>query len=184
MDLKLDLNKSLYLFELDDVMFPRKDYILQVYYLFASFYEFSEGGTVKAQDMVEFMKKIHIHHGEETVFSSTQLMYNMDEKYKENFERLKANAQLPLKLELFPEISKSLQMLEVQQKQMAILTKGNPVEQLNKLKFIDWSGLENCKDKLKVFFFDELSFQDIDPLDYIAKAYALDKESVAYIQQI
>lgn len=181
---KLESDKSLYLFELDDVLFPRKDYLLQVYYLFASFYEFSEGGIVKAKDMVDFMKKIYMHHGEEAVFRSTQLMYNIDEKYSENFERLKANAQLPLKLALFDDMVEFLQSLEFEKKQVAILTKGNPVEQLNKLKYIDWSGLESYKDKLKVFFFDELSFQNIDPMAYVAEEYNLDQKSVVYIEQI
>jgi len=28
-------DKKVYVFELDDVVFPKKDYLLQVYYLFA-----------------------------------------------------------------------------------------------------------------------------------------------------
>ena len=38
----IDARKKAFVFELDNVLYPEKDYLLQVYYLFASFLEYSE----------------------------------------------------------------------------------------------------------------------------------------------
>lgn len=35
-------DKQIVIFELDNVLYPEKDYLLQVYYLFAQFIEYSE----------------------------------------------------------------------------------------------------------------------------------------------
>lgn len=177
---QLGTDKELYLFDLDNVLFPRRDYMVQVYYLFASFYEFTEG-TVLANDMARFMTKVHDIHGEGQVYLATKAMYNLDDKYWENFERLKANAQLPLKLELFPQIKDFLLDINQVGRKIAILTKGNPVEQLNKMKFLDWEELNFLKDTIKVYFYDELKFRKLNPITFIAEEYRLDFQSIAYI---
>lgn len=184
MDLaKLKLDKDLYLFELDDVLFPRRDYIIQVYYLFSSFYEFTEG-TVEANTMAQFMAKIYDLHGESEVYLATKTMFNIDDKYEENFHRLIANAQIPLKLELSLQVRDLLLDLTNSTKQIAILTKGNPTEQLNKLRFIDWGPFDKLKESLKVYFVDELEFRNLDPLAFIAKEYNLEIHNITYINNL
>src|SRR5690606_22311574 len=93
--------------------------------------------------------------------------------------RLHSNAQLPLKLLLYPVISKLLKSLLSDQKVVYIFTKGNPLVQLNKLKHLDWQGLDR---KLKVYFYDELKLlPDIEPLDYILQENALKANEVVLI---
>ncbi|ERJ58272.1 hypothetical protein [Sphingobacterium paucimobilis] len=179
----ITLEKSLYLFEIDDVLFSTRDYLLQVYYLFGSFYEFTEG-IAKANEMAEFMKKVHDHHGAEAVFPAAQVMFGIDGKYEENFNRLKANAQIPLKLLILEPVAQLLLQLEDKGKHIAILTKGNPVEQLNKLKFLDWGMADRVKEKLRVYFVDELEFKSFDPIDYIADEYHLPIDQVLRINEI
>lgn len=174
---EIALDKEVYAFELDDVLFPKQDYLLQVYYLFGSFYEFTEG-TVKANDLANFMKKVYLYHGEEKVFDATKEVFGIDEKYGENLERLKANAQLPLRLELFTNVKAELKKLFDANKQVAILTKGNPVEQLNKLKFIDWDILTPYKEQIKIYFVDELLHQKIDIIPYLAQEFSVLEDSV------
>lgn len=176
----IELNKHVYAFELDDVLFPKQDYMLQVYYLFANFYEFSEG-TFKANDLVGFFKKVYLIHGEDNVFDSAKEVFGIEEKYRENLERLKANAQLPLKLELFPDKSKLLAQLFASNKNVVILTKGNPVEQLNKIKFIDWGTLAEFSKDIKVYFVDELRYQDIQPIDYLVEEFAVSKDEIVIV---
>ena len=107
----IQLDKSVYLFETDDVLISREEYILQVYYLFGTFYEFTEG-TATANDIAQFMKKVRQYHGEDKVFDAAKEIFGIDEKYKENFERLQANAQIPLRLTLLPEMEQLLVNLE------------------------------------------------------------------------
>ncbi len=180
---ELALDRSLYLFELDDVLFSKREYLLQVYYLFGSFYEFTEG-TVKASEMAEFMKKVYDHHGEAAVFPATQTLYGIDSKYEDNFNRLIANAQIPLRLLIPDPVTELLSRLVEGQKQIAILTKGNPVEQLNKLRFIAWGEADKVKESLKVYFVDELEFKSFNPIDYIAEEYRLPKDQILIINEI
>ena len=46
-------SKKAFIFELDNVLYPEKDYLLQVYYLFASFLEYTEAFP-PAADLTEF----------------------------------------------------------------------------------------------------------------------------------
>ena len=179
MSITIPLDKQVYLFELDDVLYPKKDYVLQIYYLFASFYEFTEG-TITANELALFMKKVYDHHGESAVFLAAQQVFGIDEKYKENLDRLMANGQIPLRLEIYPQIENLIHNLLTNGKDIAILTKGNPVEQLNKLKFVSWGSVDSVKDTLKVYFVDELRFQNIDPIAYIAEVYNVGSTDIYY----
>lgn len=177
---ELALDKQVYAFELDDVLFPKQDYLLQVYYLFGSFYEFTEG-TVKANELANFMKKVYQFHGEEKVFDAAKEVFGIDEKYRENLERLKANAQIPLRLELFAPTKKTLKELFTSNKNVAILTAGNPVEQLNKLRFLDWDDIGEYKDRVKIYFVDELRHQKIDVIAYLAAEFGVLQEEILII---
>ncbi|MEJ5052826.1 hypothetical protein [Sphingobacterium sp. MYb382] len=48
---KVAFDKSVYVFEIDDILFPKRDYLLQVYYLFANFIEYTEGKSI-AKELV------------------------------------------------------------------------------------------------------------------------------------
>lgn len=162
----IDTNKNVFIFELDDVLYPQQDYILQVYYLFANFLEYTESFP-PAAELTEFLKKSYLQHGSEGIFKKASAVFGIDTKYEENFNRLHSSAQLPLKLLLYPSILELLKSLVSGQKSVYIFTKGNPLIQLNKLKHLDWQGLDRM---LKVYFYDELKLlPDIDPLDYIIR---------------
>ncbi|QBQ42413.1 hypothetical protein [Sphingobacterium psychroaquaticum] len=177
----IPLDKVLYLFEVDDILFPKRDYLLQVYYLFANFVEFTEGQAI-AKEVVDFMKARYEEEGEAAVLPKTRAHFNLGESYVGNFERLKANAQLPLRLYI-PEDSKEMfrTLLEAG-KNIALLTRGNPVEQLNKLKHIDWQELDQLRGQLKIYFTDELLFRGIEPIAYIAEEYGIRAEDVLEAQ--
>lgn len=176
----IPLNKEVYCFELDDVLYPKKDYLLQVYYLFANFVAFTEGLS-SVQDMTEFMKNTYLNQGEDRVFPLLQETFGIDKNYAENFRRLQANAQLPLKLILFEEIERLLLSLHDKQKRIAILTRGNPLEQLNKVKHIAWGEFDKYKNLLKVYFIDELQFRKIDPIGYIAEDFGVPMSQIHVI---
>jgi len=174
----IDKSKKVFIFELDDVLYPQQDYILQVYYLFANFLEYTESFP-PAAELTEFLKKSYLQHGSEGIFKKASAVFGIDTKYEENFKRLHSSAQLPLKLLLYPAILELLKSLVSDQKAVYIFTKGNPLVQLNKLKHLDWQGLDR---KLKVYFYDELKLlPDIEPLDYIVRENALKANEVVLI---
>lgn len=173
----IPLDKSVYAFEIDDVLFPRREYILQVYYLFSNFIEYTEGNLL-AKDVLAFMKDAYERDGEQKVVEETIANFALAPAYQENYERLCANAHLPLKLFLKPEAKSLLTNLFGQGKSVAILTDGNPVEQLNKLKHIDWEDLAVHLGSLKVYFNDELNFRNIIPLSFLAEEYGVDESDI------
>jgi phosphoglycolate phosphatase-like HAD superfamily hydrolase len=141
-----------FIFELDNVLFPEKDYLYQVYYLFAGFLEYTE--LLDAKVLVNLMVQTYEQEEAATVFNTLQQRFKLDEKYRFNFEHLHTAAQVPLKLLLYPEMLTLLQDIVVDRKQIFIVTNGNPQQQLNKIKYTDWQGLEQY---LTCYFANEIA---------------------------
>ncbi len=166
-----------FVFELDDVLFPVKDYHLQVYYLFASFMEYTE--QLDANAIVQFMKEQYEQEGEPAVFDKTVSKFNIAEQYRANFELLKKTAKLPLKLLLFDPLLKFMQDLVVERRTIYLLVAGDPEQQLNKIRQIEWNGLEQY---IRVFFKDEITMNpDHDSLRKFTTAHKLPAEAVLVI---
>lgn len=168
------------IFEFDNVLIPKKDYDLQVYYLFANFIEYLETFPPALQ-MVEFMSKRYEVHGNTNMFEEVVNAFGINVKYKENLELLFNNAKLPLKLLLYKEALELLQELVVNRKQIFILTAGKPEQQLNKIKQTEWNGLEKY---LKLYFADE--FSEVSPraaMDYLLSENNLHQEEVLIISK-
>lgn len=145
-------DKQIVIFELDDVLFPEKDYLLQVYYLFAQFIEYTEQKS--AQPILEFMRAEYENNGVEKLFEKTANQFGIDVKYGYNFDLLHQNARLPLKLLLYKNMLEFMQELVVDRKKIFIVTNGHPEQQLNKIKQTEWNGLEQY---LTVYFTHELN---------------------------
>ncbi|GGI23487.1 HAD family hydrolase [Pedobacter mendelii] len=148
---QLAKDKQIFIFELDDVLFPAKDYLLQVYYLFSQFIEYSE--QKNAQSILDFMRLEYGNTGTDALFQKTAKKFELKESYQYNFDLLHQNARLPLKLLLYKNMLDFLQELVMERKKIFIVTAGNPEQQLNKIKQTEWNGLEKY---LTVFFTDEL----------------------------
>lgn len=170
-------NKKAIIIDFDDVLYPKKDFLLQVYYLYANFVEFSNYQP-SAADLLKTLKEEYELNGETNVFSIAVQKFPEISTYQENFERLHHQAQLPLKLLLFPEIAQLIQRFQQEDKSVILLTAGDPLMQLNKIKQIDWQGL---KPTLKVYFEDELRFRQLAPLNYILTEYEFEPNEVGYI---
>ena len=151
----LPSHKTVFIFELDHVLIPQKDYDLQVYYLFANFIEYLETFPL-ATDVIAFIQNRYEAHGNTNMFLEVSQAFGIDKKYQENLELLYTNAKLPLKLLLYKEALALLQELVVNRKHVFILTAGNPLQQLNKITQTEWNGLDKY---LKVYFKEELAVQ-------------------------
>lgn len=144
---KLLKDKKAIFFTLDDVLFPEKDYLLQVYYLFSEFMAY----TVQADagKIVDFMKDVYEESGAEDIFEKVASKFDLPTTYKQNFNLLHENARLPLKLLLYKDTLTLLK--EMQQKGISIIliAQGAPLIAINKIKQTEWNGLEG---DLKVYF--------------------------------
>lgn len=173
----LDLHKKAFVFELDNVLFPAQDYLFQVYYLFAAFVEHTEQWDSKA--MIASMLTAYQEQGEDAVFETVKKKFSLEPHYQENFDRLLKTARLPLKLLLYQQMLDLLQQIVVDRKQIFILTNGNPEQQLNKIKQVEWNGLE---DYLVCYFADETKPKpEPDALHHILTKHNLQRRDLIMI---
>lgn len=158
-----------FIFELDDVLYPVQDYHLQVYYLFASFMEYTE--QLNASAIVQYMKQEYEQAGAAAALDNTFRAFGIADKYRENFALLNKTAKLPLKLLMFEPVLKFMQDLVVERKTIYLLVSGDPEQQLNKIRQIEWNGLEQY---IRVFFKEEITLNpDHDSLSKFIIAHKL-----------
>lgn len=166
-------NKKALIITLDDALYPKKDYLLQVYYLFSEFMAYTEHLDAKA--IVEFMSEEYKTHGEQDIFKKTASKFNIPEKYEQNFNLLFETARLPLKLLLFQKVLGLLQEGVVNRRSIFILVEGNPAEALNKIKQIEWNGLEQY---LKLYFTAEYNGSVTETIAHLLKEQSVEKDEV------
>lgn len=135
---------------LDDVLYPEKDYLLQVYYLFAEFLAYTE--QLDAAKIISFMQAYYEKNGSINIFAKTAEAFYIPLKYEHNFSLLHQTARLPLKLLLYQNVLLFLQELVRTNKEIFLLVDGDPAQQLNKIKQFEWNGLEKY---LKLYFIEE-----------------------------
>lgn len=165
------------IFELDDVIYPKRDYLLQVYYLFAQFLEYTEAHP-PASELVDFLKKSYEHHGEEGLFAKAMAVFGIPSHYEENFDRLHRQAQLPVELLLYPEVEQLMQGLRDAGTPIVVYTPGEPLMQLNKLKHIKWNGLDRV---LRAYFRDELVQRGQEPMAYLLGQLGIADTQTVYV---
>ena len=174
----IDKRKTAFIFELDNVLYPEKDYLLQVYYLFANLIEYTELYDAKA--ILGLMTSTYESEGKDFVFDRVQEKFKIDEKSRQGFNNLLLTAKLPLKLLLYQNMLELLQEIVVDRKKIFILTNGNPAQQLNKLKQTEWHGLEQY---LTCYFADEiLPKPEPDAIHHILKEHNLQRRDIVMIE--
>src|SRR6201996_6417507 len=147
----LDERKTAFIFELDNVIYPEKDYLFQIYYLFAASMEYVE--LMDAKAATDFMVNTYFTQGKDAVFNALQQKFDVAEKYRDNFQQMMRNVKLPLKLLVYNSVLELMQQIVVDRKKIFIVTNGHPEQQLNKIKQTEWNGLEKY---LTCYFADEV----------------------------
>jgi hypothetical protein len=165
--------KKALIITLDDALYPKKDYLLQVYYLFAEFMAYAE--QIDSKLIVDFMSKEFAENGEENIFEKAAVKFDIPSKYERNFTLLHENARLPLKLLLFQRVLELLQEVVTDRKQLFLLADGNAAEAINKIKQIEWNGLQEY---LKVYFAAEFNFSLQQTIAHIMEEHAFEKQDV------
>lgn len=148
----IDPRKTAYIFELDNVLYPEKDYLFQVYYLFAGYLEYID--LIDEKEAVNLMVNTFNEKGKDAVFAALKQKYSLNDNYQIHFDFVMETAKLPLKLLLYQNMLQLMQDIIVDRKKLFIVTNGAPKQQLNKIKQTEWHGLENY---LICYFADEVA---------------------------
>jgi phosphoglycolate phosphatase-like HAD superfamily hydrolase len=175
---EIDKRKKAFIFELDDVLYPEKDYLYQVYYLFAGLLEYTE--LIDAKETTNLMINTYTTEGKDVVFDRLKEKLNIDEKFRLNLEHLLVTAKLPLKLLLYKNMLNLLQEIVIDRKKVFIVTNGNPQQQLNKIKQMEWHGLEPY---LTAYFADEtFAKPEPDAINLLIKDHNLRRRDLLMIE--
>ena len=117
--------------------------------------------------------------GNNEVFNRMKAKYGLDEKYRYNLDHLCDTAKLPLKLLLYQNMLNLLQDIVVDRKQLYIVTNGTPARQLNKIKQMEWHGLEPY---LTCYFANETTPKpEPDSIDLLISEHGLQRKNVVMI---
>ena len=174
----IDGRKSAFIFELDDVLYPEKDYLYQVYYLFANLLEYTE--LVDAKQTTDIMVDTYTSVGKDAVFNQVAEAFPVAEKYRDKFENLLITAKLPLKLLLYQNMLSLMQEIVVDRKKLFIVTNGNIEQQVNKIKQTEWHGLEKY---LACYFAEETAPKpESDVLHLLMQDHNLQRRDIIMIE--
>lgn len=173
----IEPRKEAFIFELDNVLFPEKDYLYQVYYLFTAFLEYTE--LINAKEATSLMIDTYLSEGKEMVFDRLKERFKIVEQYRDNFNHLNLTAKLPLKLLLDKNLLNLMQEIVIDRKKLFILTNGEPQQQLNKIKQTEWNGLEPY---LTCYFANEIAPKpETDSVDLLIKNHNLQRRNIVMI---
>jgi FMN phosphatase YigB (HAD superfamily) len=138
--------------DLDNTIYPEKDYLFQVYYLIGEFVEFQEG--IPHDQVTKFLVDEFMAKGRDRIFDKMIAHFSLPENYLENCFRLLRTAKLPLPLLIFEDMLLRLQEASEAGLRLFVLTNGNPEQQLNKIKHLEWHGLDQ---HIKCYFCNEIA---------------------------
>ncbi|MDB5132938.1 MAG: dUMP phosphatase [Mucilaginibacter sp.] len=174
----IDKRKTAFIFELDNVLYPEKDYLFQVYYLFAGLLEYTE--LIDARMATELMVSTYNSEGKDVVFDRLKEKFNLSERFRYSLNNLLNTVKLPLKLLVYENMLKMLQEVVVDRKKVFIVTNGNPEQQLNKIKQTEWHGLEEY---LTCYFANESAPKpEPDVIHLLMKEHNLQRRNLVMIE--
>jgi FMN phosphatase YigB (HAD superfamily) len=174
----IDKRKTAFIFELDNVLYPEKDYLFQVYYLFAGLLEYTE--LIDAKMATDLMISTYNTEGKDVVFDRLKEKFNLSERFRYSLSNLLNTAKLPLKLLVYQNMLKMLQEIVIDRKKVFIVTNGSPEQQLNKIKQTEWHGLEKY---LTCYFADESAPKpEPDVIHLLIKEHNLQRRNIVMIE--
>jgi FMN phosphatase YigB (HAD superfamily) len=174
----IDKRKTAFIFELDNVLYPEKDYLYQVYYLFTALLEYTE--LIDAKLATEILINTYNTEGKEFAFDRLKDKFNLSERFRYSLNNLLLTAKLPLKLLVYQNMLNLLQEIVIDRKKVFIVTNGNPIQQLNKIKQMEWHGLEEY---LTCYFAEETAAKpETDVLHLLIKEHNLQRRDLVMIE--
>ena len=132
---------SLFIFDLDNTIYKEEDYLFQAYKAVAEKF----AGTLPSGSKKELytkLKDLYLLHGREKLFDKFLDTIGLDETYMPECLRILRSFKPVKALKIDKKVKRILLSLKRQGKHIFILTNGNVDQQKNKIKHINWDGLD------------------------------------------
>ena len=153
-------NYNAIIFDLDDTLYPEIEYLKPAFKAISEAIEAEY--TVNALEIEHFLIKTFENEGRSMLFNKCFNHFIKTENEAENkakneqntegvyFENMSIHSYLqilrtvkiPNKIALFPYVYRLIPQLIAEEKQIFVLTNGNPTQQRNKIAHLDWQNLD------------------------------------------
>lgn len=166
-----------YIFDLDNTLYPEKDYLYQIYYLIGIY--LAERENVDAKAITDFLIKEFENAGRRSLFNKVLQEFKLNMEYLPDLLEIQRKAKLPLKLYLYRDVYEVLKKIEETSASLFILTNGNTDQQLNKIRQLEWLGLDK---RIKVYFAAEYAPKPApDAVVHILTTQNFQREEIIFI---
>jgi HAD superfamily hydrolase (TIGR01549 family) len=132
---------SLFIFDLDNTIYNEEDYLFQSYKAISQ----KLGGLTNRHnknDLFTLMMEIYRKEGREKLFDKFLAGAGIDSGYLAVCLKILRSFNPEKRIEINPKMEKIMRSLVEKQKQIFVLTNGNPEQQRNKIRNILWNGLD------------------------------------------
>ena len=133
---------SLFIFDLDNTIYKEEDYLFQAYIAIARKFakEFPE---YNEQYLFQILIDLQLKYGREKLFDRFLIKINLDSSYIPICLNILRSFKPEKKIEVNETVKTILSNLKNLKTPVFILTNGNVMQQKNKIKNINWGGLDN-----------------------------------------
>ncbi|MCJ7449317.1 MAG: HAD family hydrolase [Bacteroidales bacterium] len=134
-------NFSLFIFDLDNTIYKEEDYLFQAYEAIAEkFAGILPSCSKKA--LYATLKDLYLQQGRDKLFDKFLNAICLDKSYLPDCLKILRSFKPGKPLKIDKKVKKILNSLKNQGKSIFILTNGNVDQQKNKIKHINWDGLD------------------------------------------
>ncbi len=174
-----DLYKfSLFIFDLDNTIYNEEDYLFQAYSAICDRFAGMAQGHDK-NSLFRLMMKIYRQEGREKLFDKFLSRSGIGEGYLEECLKILRSFNPEKQIEIYPKSEKILRILIEKDKQIFVLTNGNPGQQRNKIRNLQWKGLD---EKITFILANEIeSKPSPEGIWHIQKLTGIKKDKTVFI---
>jgi HAD superfamily hydrolase (TIGR01549 family) len=126
-------------FDLDNTVYTETDYLFESYRKIAQFAE--KKYAVKRDDVLNFLKTTFIQSGRLQLFDKVLKTFDIPPSAITDFLDIMRTTEVAQLIEPLPEVMDLMTKLRNQGINLYIITNGNPIQQKNKVKHINWHGM-------------------------------------------
>lgn len=130
-----------YIFDLDDTLYKETDYLFSAYKQIAAYINQKYG--IDAEEIFLYLQERFLECGRRNIFDKMDKHFGIEAGNIGEYLEILRSHQPSGKIPLFYEMKKLLYWLIKMKKQIFVLTNGNVQQQKNKIKHIDWAGIND-----------------------------------------
>lgn len=168
---------SYFLFDLDDTLYPEKDYLYQGYKAIDK--ELSSMYHIKKGEISSFLISTFESEGRKQLFDKLFDHFNINKSSLKDVLQVLRNFKPPKKISLYPLFYDLIPQIINSSERVFIVTNGNPIQQKNKVNNIDWKSLD--KELVFVFANEFKRKPSKDSFNHIKNKYLIKEDSTIMI---